>query len=391
MLKHYYCILFLLLSVRLLSQEFIPGQVYSGTDNYTEYWAGNLPLIIAAPHGGDLRPDGIPNRSCAECVTINDAFTQELSIQLYQAIKELTGCYPHLIINRLHRSKLDANREIIEAAGGNDQAEAAWRDFHQFIDTAKFQVRQQFQKGLFVDMHGHAHELQRIEWGYLLSRSELQASDEQLDQDNFIDQSSIRNLARNNLQQLAFSDLIRGEQSLGTLVAEKGFRGVPSMGDPYPGDGEAYLSGGYNTRRHGSSELDIIDGIQVECNQNIRFNEGIRNTFANRFADALISYLQLHYFDGALNASCLFTTSGVEEKLTDLPIYPNPAKEFLVIDKKPLPDQARLFDLHGRLVQNWLRVQDSRLDLLPLQKGVYILMVYHDGQVVSRSRIIIGY
>ena len=97
---------------------------------------------------------------------------------------------------------MDANRDLDEAALGNKNAEMAWQDFQQFVDTAKFQVTQQFQKGLFLDLHGHAHDIQRIEWGYLLSRNELQATDSQLNQDTFINQSSIKNLVNNNLQQL---------------------------------------------------------------------------------------------------------------------------------------------------------------------------------------------
>ena len=41
-------------------QNFIPGQSYFGQNNYVEYIAGNLPIIIGVPHGGTLTPANLP-------------------------------------------------------------------------------------------------------------------------------------------------------------------------------------------------------------------------------------------------------------------------------------------------------------------------------------------
>lgn len=88
-----------------------------------EYLAGNLPIIVSAPHGGLLSPTSIPDRDCAGCTTVNDFNTQELARAFAEAVHERTGCWPHLIFNKLHRRKLDANRDIAEAADGNPDAE----------------------------------------------------------------------------------------------------------------------------------------------------------------------------------------------------------------------------------------------------------------------------
>ena len=77
-----------------------------------------MPIVISAPHGGSLTPDEIPDRNCTGCVYAQDLDTEDLSRKMYDAIVDLFGCYPHLIINRLHRRKLDANRAIGEAADG---------------------------------------------------------------------------------------------------------------------------------------------------------------------------------------------------------------------------------------------------------------------------------
>ena len=52
-----------LCSVPFLHAEYIPGKVYLGADSYTEYVAGNLPLIITAPHGGTDSASDLPDRT----------------------------------------------------------------------------------------------------------------------------------------------------------------------------------------------------------------------------------------------------------------------------------------------------------------------------------------
>ena len=106
----------------------------------------------------------------------------ELGRYILEEIKKATGgnCLPHLVINRLRRTKLDANRDLFEAALGNPDAINAWYAFHRFIDSAKMQVFNQSGKGLLIDLHGHGHGIQRLELGYLLSGSNLRAGNNYL-------------------------------------------------------------------------------------------------------------------------------------------------------------------------------------------------------------------
>ena len=87
-------------------------QVIFGTNNYIEYQVGTLPLVISVPHGGSLDPSSIPNRTCNDPVYATDEFTIETALQIKNKLFELTGCYPHLIISHLKRSKLDPNRNL---------------------------------------------------------------------------------------------------------------------------------------------------------------------------------------------------------------------------------------------------------------------------------------
>src|SRR5688572_23934921 len=54
-----------------------PGQSHYGQNQYIEYLAGNLPVILSAPHGGRERPSDIPDRE--QGTFAFDTNTQELA------------------------------------------------------------------------------------------------------------------------------------------------------------------------------------------------------------------------------------------------------------------------------------------------------------------------
>ena len=75
----------------------------------------------------------------ARCVaaTNQDKYTKELTLEIRDELYKLYGKYPYVVINELARWKLDANRDIEEAAMGNSAAEEAFervrslfRSFH---------------------------------------------------------------------------------------------------------------------------------------------------------------------------------------------------------------------------------------------------------------------
>lgn len=275
----------------IISQTYIPGNVYFGQNSYIEYRPGNLPIIITAPHGGTIEPADIPDRTCG--ITGIDSRTQTLVREIEYEIFQLTGRYPHIIICRLARKKLDANRDFDEATCGNTEAAPYWYEWHKFIDSAKAIVTRQWGKGFYIDLHGHGHTIQRIEWGYLLSSTQLGYSDATLNQQTYINQSSIRNLAGNNIRNLTHSQLLRGPLSIGTLLADRGIPGVPSAQDPSPGS-DPYFSGGYNTVRHGSRDGGSVDGVQLEAPSSIRTNHVARVEFSNKLAAVVLDYVKLH-------------------------------------------------------------------------------------------------
>ncbi len=270
------------------AEGFTPGQSYFGRERYIEYVPGNLPVVVSAPHGGRERPDEIPDRE--DGTFAFDTNTQELARAVADELHERTGGWPHLILCRLHRRKVDCNREIKEAAAGNSAAEQAWNEFQGYIDTARAVVAQQHGRGLYIDLHGHGHAEQRLELGYLHGAAQLDADDRTLNTSAYAQESSLRAIAA--LGRVPYAELLRGEHSLGALLEERGFLCSPSPSNPRPKP--PYFRGGYNTARHGRDAAPLA-GLQIET-----YSRGVRDTaenrekFARALASALETYLSMH-------------------------------------------------------------------------------------------------
>lgn len=263
-----------------------------GSHEYIEYLPGTLPIVIGAPHGGSLKPKEIPERK--EGKVVQDAFTQELARLIRDDMTKRFGAAPHLIICRLHRSRLDCNREIAEAAQGDATATQAFNDFHGFITQACDSVQKSFGAGLYIDLHGHRHEQELVEVGGLVKANALAKNDAELDAGDFIArQSSLRELDKRSPQ--SFSALLRGPQSLGGLLEKRGFAAIPSPTHPAPG-AAAYFNGAYDIETHGSREHGTVSAVQIECPfTTVREKPDSRMRFSAALCDALEEYFHVHF------------------------------------------------------------------------------------------------
>ncbi|MGH1385597.1 T9SS type A sorting domain-containing protein [Kordia sp.] len=332
-----------------------PGvsQFDTSGNEYIEYIPGNMPVIISAPHGGvkqsgqtiggTFYPDNdsaLPDRGCG--TNERDDNTDILIREIQQSVFDQTGCYPYIIINNLHRSKLDPNREQNEATCGDSDALFYWNAFHGFIDQASTDVMSKWGKGLYIDLHGQSHSIPRIEAGYNISASDL--NNTTANHLNSVSNSTITNLVSNNLGNLTQEELVRGPNSLGGIFKDtggafynaqgysgcgvtSGYRTVPSDFDSGASDscddtrpfGNAYFDGDfYNNRRHGSGPTasdglgggGTIDGIMTEVNRRVRdlgtYNGNVYDTrpqtlvpFADDYATVIKNYIDIHYNDFA--------------------------------------------------------------------------------------------
>ena len=210
-------------------------------------------LVITAPHGGDCDDDEgcdfIPDRNetgqyCPKgCKTAADSYTRQIS-ELLQAKILANYCkVPFLVINHLHRIKLDANRNISEAAQGNATAEEAWFQFHNLTNYAQQELRTQFGttnvtnyprnnrvytgiKSLLVDVHGYSgydwtpnDGAPWIQWGYRLS------DDDSLNPDKYCPLDRRSNYTAGTFTHArwmpgqSYECVVRGQGSLASRVA----------------------------------------------------------------------------------------------------------------------------------------------------------------------------
>lgn len=109
------CLLSLGFATAAVAQPYVAGEVYHDAARAIEYHAGDAPFVLSVPHGGALAPDSLPDRDCEGCSYLRDSYTQELAREFILAYRARTGCSPHVVINLLHRRKLDMNRDLAEA------------------------------------------------------------------------------------------------------------------------------------------------------------------------------------------------------------------------------------------------------------------------------------
>ena len=271
------------------------GQTYQGRNGYTSYYPGNIPLILSIPHGGDITPSEISNRTYG--VTVTDSNTVELGIAIRNYFYANYNIRPYVIINNLKRTKLDANRDRVEAAQGNIYAERAFDEFHFYIENAREDIISKFGTGVLFDIHGHGinpdgfNDL-RTWIGYLLTSDELDNSNDYINQNISINDVSIYSLLNSSGQSL--SDLLSGPSSLGALFEENNYSALPSPESRSP-EGMRYFSGGYNTFRYGTNRNFNFSSIQLEFPfQGLRDTPQSRNLFAATFVELVQEYYLIH-------------------------------------------------------------------------------------------------
>jgi N-formylglutamate amidohydrolase len=260
------------------------------TAGFLEFAAGSAPLVIVAPHGGALKPVSIPDRTCAGCEFLADANTEDLARLVVEAFARRTGKRPFLALNHLHRIKFDGNRDRDEATDSHTVLNGVWTTWQDNLDSVSARAaRSAGGRGLYIELHGHAHAVARIEIGYLLTAAQLRSTDAALSAGGAMRQSSIARLVNDRRSGASDVALLRGAPSLGALLFGAGYPAVPSPSDLAPQVEDSYFNGGYNTVRHGSLSGGATDAVQLECNF-----AGIRDTAENRaaFAEVLASVLE---------------------------------------------------------------------------------------------------
>lgn len=265
------------------------GATVRGYLELIEYRAGDMPLILAAPHGGRKGPSEFPART--EGTLVADTNTDRLVRAVADAIGELAGAHPHVVICELQRKYMDANRPLDAACSPDSGAVRSWHEYQQALVAAKRRVTTAIGRGLLIELHGHGHPKQRLEIGYLLRDRDFELPLAEFGR--LKEKTSVREIAERG--QVDLEELIRGGSSLGGLLEKEGLLAVPGPTDRGPGQ-DLYFNGGWNTMTHGSRDGGTVSSIQIECHrEGFRDSEMNLKRSARQLAAAIVQFLELHY------------------------------------------------------------------------------------------------
>lgn len=220
-----------------------------------------------------------------------DGGSRETALLVYARLQELTGRAPHLTINHVTRNRLNLNRDDARPNADVPEAIAAWEEFHGYVEDSKDWVTTSCGRGHYFDFHTNGHDTGWVEVGTALTVERLALPDDELEAE--ADQSSYWALA--SRPEISFAEILRGPTSLGGLLEAEGIGVVPSPMNPGPGR-NAFFTGGYNVRRHGSRDDGVIDGSQLEMHFNyINAGSEAREAFAITLTDAMVTFMETHY------------------------------------------------------------------------------------------------
>lgn len=224
-------------------------------------WAGSLPIILSAPHGGRQAIPGVPLRQgvgVAQFKAERDNNTAELAEAIATKLGTRLAGKPFLIVALFERKYIDVNRPH-NGAYETGSAWAYYTAFHSGIDDACKKVRSLWGRGLLLDIHGQGAEAEVIFRGTGNGRSVA------------------------GLLQRFGHEALRGPNSIFGQLALRGYRSLPDVGG---NEGETRYTGGYTTRTYGSHRGTGIDAIQLEFGTKLRARANLDKTAAD-LADAI--------------------------------------------------------------------------------------------------------
>jgi len=234
-----------LVAIGVLLHGPLSAQEEQGPARLLTVWAGMLPIILSAPHGGRESIPGVPVRrgiGVPQFTTERDNNTAELAEAIGRALGDRLDAKPFLIVARFERKYVDANRPHA-AAYESVAAKPYYEAYHRALEDASERVRQRWMGGMLLDIHGQGAEADTIFRGTDNGRSV------------------------SALQQKFGNEALTGPKSIVGQLALKGYKVIPN------GVGEAReqrYTGGYTTRTYGSHRGTQINAIQLEIGTNLR-------------------------------------------------------------------------------------------------------------------------
>ncbi len=230
---------------------------------------GDLPIIFSAPHGGLMVLPGIPERKGegmkkggAGFFAGRDENTELLAPAIAAAIEKRLGKKPYVIIAKMHRKYVDANRPP-EIAVEHPRAREVYDAYRSQLATFCDGVQARFGHGLLIDVHGQAAARDTVFRG-------------------------TQNGATDALLAKTFGDKIHaGPQSLAGLLVARGINMKPTDTSPEASG----FTGGHIVQTYGKHEG--IGAVQFEFGMDFRAKEAIHAT-AEKVADGITDFAKLY-------------------------------------------------------------------------------------------------
>ena len=255
------------------------AQSANAPDKLLTVWAGMLPIILSAPHGGRQPIPDVPARrgvGVAQFAASRDANTDELAQKVAQNLAERFGAKPFLIVALFERKYIDANRPP-GAAYESNQASAYYLAYHRAVQEACERVRHEWGRGLLLDIHGQGTQVEMIYRGTNNGKTVV------------------------SLIQRFGMTALSGSKSIHGQLEQKRYKVFPP-GSRSTNEEQTY-SGGYIVQTYGSHQGTAIDAIQLEFGANLRQRSVLDRTAAD-LADAIAvfarEYLPLKQFPAAV-------------------------------------------------------------------------------------------
>jgi hypothetical protein len=232
---------------------------------------GDLPVVISAPHGGNLEFPGVSPRKGeglesgpAGFRVVRDGGTEELALEVARQLAERMKGRPSFVISRVHRRYVDFNRPP-EIAVENAQARIVYDQYHVAVTDAVRTIREKHGFGLLIDIHGQGSSAETVYRG------------------------TSNGLTVSGLRKQFGEQFHAGENGLLALLKKRDWKVHP---DPFDGKEQAGFTGGHIVRTYGSHRSDGIDAIQLELGGNYR-KTAVRERIAREMADAIAEHIEL--------------------------------------------------------------------------------------------------
>ncbi len=236
-------------------------------------YQGALPVVLTAPHGGDLQPPGVPKERSQKNVPADcrfekntDRFTSTITRGVAQALFNVFGEAPYVVMADFDRAFIDANRSP-ECAFDDPDARQFYDEYHHTIRAFIDQIRtDNGGLGLLFDIHG-------------TTKIKDDPADVYL---GTLNHAAITTLLNRDPQALSRKRSLPGSLvAAGYVVSTK----VPET-----------LQGDFTLEAYGSANADGIDAIQIEIEADLRIVDAKRDLFIEDLGFA-ISTLVARYTD----------------------------------------------------------------------------------------------